>query len=126
MGKRFNFELDRRGVILALVGCALVAAVVLKRPPILTRPLDEGSAVNEQPYGTRSGVELHKSWEADQRRASAKYSDSDLQSMVEKLFEVPDPHRNNYYGLLFAEPRSIPLLVKALDDPRTSTVVFYR
>lgn len=44
--------------------------------------------------------------------------------MVEQLFVAGDPHRTNFDGLYYAGARPLPFLLKALDDPRTSTMVF--
>lgn len=116
---RFN-----RGWVLGLVVFLLVSApVALKKLPIGIRSY-QAPNVDQQPYGKRSGADLHASWEAERRRESARYSNADLQRMVDRLFVQDDPHRANFDGLLYAGTRPIPFLLKALDDPRTSTTVF--
>lgn len=116
---RFN-----RGWVLGLIVFLLVLApVALKKLPIGTRSYQSPN-VDQQPYGKRSGADLHASWEAERRRESARYSDADLQRMVDRLFVQDDPQRANFFGLLYADARPLPFLLKALDDPRTSTTVF--
>jgi hypothetical protein len=117
---RFN----RRWVILFIVVC-LIGAVALtwKRLPVGVR-LSQARNIDEQPYGKRSGAELRESRRAESRRESARYSDADLQRMVDRLFVQDDPHRANFDGLLYADVRPLPFLLKALDDPRTSTTAF--
>jgi HEAT repeat protein/Zn-dependent protease len=116
---RFN-----RGWVLALVVFLLVLApVALKRLPIGIHSYHAPN-VAQQPYGKRSGADLYASWEAERRRESARYSDADLQRMVDRLYVQDDPQRANFYGLLYADARPLPFLLKALDDPRTSTTVF--
>ena len=115
---RFN-----RGWVLALVVFLLVLApVALRRLPVGMHSFEAPSI--DQPYGKRGGADLRETWEAERRRESARYSDSDLQQMVDRLFQQDDPHRANFDGLLYAGVRPLPFLLKALDDPRTSTTIF--
>ena len=116
---RFN----RGWVIVALVICAIAAAVALKWIRGGVRSFDARNN-DQQPYGKRSGADLHNSWEAERRRESARYSDADLQRMVEQLFVQYDPERANFHALLYAGARPLPFLMKARDDPRTATTVF--
>lgn len=116
-------------MIVTLVVCSLVVAeVALQGPPIGVRLFGvrpfEARNIDQQPYGKRSGADLRESWEAQRRRESARYSDADLQRMVERLFVKDDPDRANFGGLLYAGARPLPFLLKALDDPRTPTAVF--
>ena len=80
--------------------------------------------VDQQPYGKRSGDDLRASWEAERKEESARFTDTDLQRMVDRLFVQDDPGRVNFHGLLYAGARPLPFLLKALDDPRMSTIVF--
>jgi hypothetical protein len=117
---RFN----RRWVILFIVVCSIGAvALTWKRLPVGVR-LFQAQNIDEQPYSKRSGAELRESRQAEGRSESARYSDADLQRMVDLLFVQDDPHRANFDGLLYAGARPLPFLLKALDDPRTSTTVF--
>ncbi len=116
-------KFERGWVIVALVICALVAKVALHRDPGNVH-LFNSLPVDQRPYGKRSGADIRESWEAEQRRASARYSDADLQRMVGQLFVQYDPDRTNFHALLYAGARPLPFLLKALDDPRTATTVF--
>jgi HEAT repeat protein len=80
--------------------------------------------MEEQPFGKRSGDDLGASWEAGRKKKSARFTDAELQRMVDRLFVQDDPGRTNFHGLLYADARPLPYLLKALDDPRTSTIVF--
>lgn len=115
----------RRGqMILAVAVCALAAMVIAVTWP--SRGVRPPAAwnMNRQPYGKRSGDELRASWEAERKRESARFTDADLRRMVDRLFVEDDPGRVNFHGLLYAGARPLPYLLKALDDPRTSTMVF--
>lgn len=117
---RFN----RRSVILNIVFCSIVVAAVAWRwHSVAVRP-SQSPNVDERPFGKRSGAELRESSRAEHQRQSAQYTDADLQRMVDLLFVEDDPHRANFDGLLYADARPVPYLLKALDDPRTSTAVF--
>jgi HEAT repeat protein len=116
-------KFKRGWVIVALGICSLVAAVALRWAPGNVC-LFNALIVDQRPYGKRSGADIRESSEAEQRRASARYSDADLQRMVERLFVQYDPDRANFHALLYAGARPLPLLLKALDDPRTSTMLF--
>jgi Domain of unknown function (DUF4375) len=80
--------------------------------------------LDQQPYGRRSGDDLRASWEAERKKESARFTDADLQRMVDRLFVEDDPGRVNFHGLLYAAARPLPFLLKAFDDPRMSTIVF--
>jgi hypothetical protein len=80
--------------------------------------------MEQQPFGKRSGDDVSASWEAERKKNLARFTDADLQRMVDRLFVQDDPGRANFHGLLYADSRQLPFLLKALDDPRTSTVVF--
>jgi len=86
--------------------------------------LPAARSVDQQPYGKRSGDDLRASWEAERKKESARFTDADLQRMVDRLFVQDDPGRANFHGLLYAGARPLPFLLKALDDPRMSTIVF--
>jgi HEAT repeat protein len=77
-------------------------------------------------HGDLSAAEVRKSYEAERRRESARFSDRDLQRMVDQLFIEADPNRSNFHGLLYAGSRPVPFLIQALDEPRTQTTVFFR
>jgi hypothetical protein len=111
-------------MILTVVVCALGAIVVAVRWPTNGIRLPATRNMNQQPYGERSGVELRTSWQAERKRESARFTDAELQRMVDRLFVEDDPGRANLHGLLYAGARPLPFLLKALDDPRTSTMVF--
>ena len=115
----------RRGrMFLTVAVCALAAMLVAARLPF-TRGLPSATPnLDQQPYGKRSGDDLRTSWEAERKRESARFSNADLQRMVERLFVEDDPGRANFHGLLYAGARPLPFLLQALDDPRTSTTVF--
>jgi hypothetical protein len=115
---------SRAWAIVAVVVCSIAfGAVAWKRLP-LGIPPSQPSRIEQQPYGEESGAELRESWQATRRRESARYSDAELQQMVDRLFVQADPDRANFDGLLFAGSRPLPFLLKALDDPRTTTAVF--
>jgi hypothetical protein len=90
----------------------------------LSRRLPAARNLDQQPYGKRSGDDLRASWEAERKKESARFTDADLQRMVDQLFVEDDPGRANFHGLLYAGARPLPFLLKALDDPRMSTIVF--
>jgi hypothetical protein len=62
---------------------------------------------------------------AERKREASRLSDADLQSMVGGLFTQNDPHRANFHGLLYAGDRAVPFLIKAVNEPRTWTAVFF-
>jgi hypothetical protein len=76
-------------------------------------------------HGELSGKQLREGWEADRKRESSRFTDVDLQHMVDRLFIEDDPDRANFHGLLWAGSRPVPFLIKALDEPRTRTTVFF-
>jgi len=77
-------------------------------------------------HGPRSGAAIRKSFIEERKRESARFTDADLQRMVDRLFVEPDPGRANFHGLLYAGARPVPYLIQALSEPRTRTTVFFR
>jgi hypothetical protein len=114
----------RGRVILTVAVCALAAIVFSVVWPSSGVWLPAARNMDQQPYGKRSGDDLRASWEAERKKESARFADVDLQRMVDRLFVGDDPGRANFHGLLYAGARPLPFLLKALDDPRTSTIVF--
>ncbi|HMD69796.1 MAG TPA: DUF4375 domain-containing protein [Bryobacteraceae bacterium] len=93
----------------------------------LALPACHQSRPSPQPiHGGQSGKQIRESWEADRTRESARFTDADLGRMVDRLFVEADPGRANFHGLLYAGSRPVPFLIKALDEPRTWTTVFFR
>jgi hypothetical protein len=82
--------------------------------------------MDQEIHGEQSGAAIRESWEAERKRESSRFTDADLQHMVDRLFTENDPDRANFHGLLYAGSRPVPFLIKALDEPRTQTTVFFR
>src|SRR6266536_1487710 len=80
----------------------------------------------QQLHGERSHKDIRESWEAERKREASRFTDSDLQRMVDRLFTESDPDRANFHGLLYAGSRPVRFLIEALDEPRTKTTVFFR
>jgi HEAT repeat protein len=78
-----------------------------------------------QIHGELRGRQLIESWEADRKLESSRFTDVDLQHMVDRLFIEADPKRANFHGLLWAGSRPVPFLIKTLNEPRTWTTVFF-
>jgi len=81
---------------------------------------------SQELHGERSGKQIRESWEAERKRESARFTDAELARMVDRLFIEEDPNRANFHGLLWAGSRPVPFLIKALDEPRTWSTVFFR
>jgi len=77
-----------------------------------------------QNHGELSGKQVREGWEADRKREASRFTDVDLQRMVDRLFIEADPKQANFHGLLWAGSRPVPFLIKALSAPRTWTTVF--
>ena len=77
-------------------------------------------------HGPLSGRQVRESWEAERKQESSRFTDADLQRMVDRLFIEDDPDRSNFHGLLYAGSRPVPFLIKALGEPRTRTTIFFR
>lgn len=118
------FRFTRGRAILTVAVGAIAAVAVGVRWPSSGVRLPVARNVDQQPYGKRSGYDLRTSWEAERKKESARFTDADLQRMVDRLFVADDPGRANFHGLLYAGARPLPFLLKALDDPRTPAVVF--
>jgi len=86
----------------------------------------ENRQARREIHGELSGRHLRESWEADRKQESSRFTDVELQQMVDRLFIEADPKRVNFHGLLWAGSRPVPFLIKALDEPRTWTDVFFR
>jgi hypothetical protein len=85
----------------------------------------ENRQARQQIHGELSGRQVRESWEADRKKESSRFTDGDLQRMVDRLFIEADPKRANFHGLLWAGRRPVPFLIKALNEPRTWTTVFF-
>ena len=78
------------------------------------------------PAGCRIAQEKYHwgaSLENDRQRA-AGLSDADLRRMVEGLYVEKDPDGASFMALRAAGVRAVPLLIRALDDPRTWNMTF--
>jgi hypothetical protein len=85
----------------------------------------ENRQARRQIHGELSGTQIRESWEAGRKQESSRFTDVDLQHMVDRLFIEDDPKRANFHGLLWAGSRPVPFLIKALNEPRTWTTVFF-
>ena len=115
---------SRSGRVIVTILGALAPVIVARMWPPNGVQLPAAPKIDEQPFGKRSGRELRESWETKRKRESARFTDEDLRRMVDRLFVEDDPGRENFHGLLYAGARPLPFLLKALDDPRTSSIVF--
>jgi hypothetical protein len=85
----------------------------------------ENRQARRQIHCELSGKQVREAWEADRKLESSRFTDVDLQHMVDRLFIEDDPKRANFHGLLWAGSRPVPFLIEALNEPRTWTTVFF-